>query len=613
MKKRNTNTSSSVNNNIFDLLKHPICIIDNNGELSYRNNSFKQLFETDESDIRLDISHPFYPEYRKKIALTYSRVNKGLDGRCFAIMISSNGYRLPVEMHLYPLIENENVSSILAFMKIVDDRLLSFDKTTSSLLKDSSSDTKLYEFSPFPIVRFNPSGEIIKGSATFETLMGKNLNDKNKKENLLFLSLSPYDNKRMGKAITNILNGVISFSRIGELKITTANGDEKWVNAILYPITDDNNDISAIEIILEDFTQVKILENKLRVMKRTRIIGDISIGLLHYFNDIIYSITKRIQILKMEIRKDTSLNVLDEIERKAFEGEKQIKKIQNFIIEGNLSEDHRIRSFKKIIDEAISFAKIKFMTENNGKGKSIKYEKRYYSNSRVKGDIRKLNEIIISMIFKVSSIIDNKGVIIISLRNNGALSLSMSVEKANEMEIDNTDTISPQFPDIDVRYSAQGMNIKIIEEESTNSYSIKAIIPSSLIISKEGESTADLNNLKDMNAIILKEGGAVASKEIINNIGNTFFCNTLDEAISHYHKEHCDLLITDYHQSGVNGLELFTRIKELDENVLSVLLYNDNPDDLKAYRNVIDILIPTPLEQNRFNKEITKTLNSRKT
>ena len=67
---------------ILGALKYPVCIINADGILSYRNKSFLDLFDTGNHDTRLDWQHPFFPEYRKRIAQAYLSAMKGSEKRC---------------------------------------------------------------------------------------------------------------------------------------------------------------------------------------------------------------------------------------------------------------------------------------------------------------------------------------------------------------------------------------------------------------------------------------------------------------------------------------------------------------------------------------------------
>ena len=64
MKKPDKNTKDSSKYEILETLKHPVSIIDKDGNLIYGNSAFRKVLNPGDNDIRLDWDHPFFPEYR---------------------------------------------------------------------------------------------------------------------------------------------------------------------------------------------------------------------------------------------------------------------------------------------------------------------------------------------------------------------------------------------------------------------------------------------------------------------------------------------------------------------------------------------------------------------
>jgi len=60
----------------------------------------------------------------------------------------------------------------------------------------------------------------------------------------------------------------------------------------------------------------------------------------------------------------------------------------------------------------------------------------------------------------------------------------------------------------------------------------------------------------------------------------------------------------------MTGIELLTRVKELDENAVTVLLSGWMIKDLKAYRNVVDLYLAKPFKLDVLIKEISKVLKN---
>ena len=92
-------------------------------------------------------------------------------------------------------------------------------------------------------------------------------------------------------------------------------------------------------------------------------------------------------------------------------------------------------------------------------------------------------------------------------------------------------------------------------------------------------------------------------------MGNrVFICENGLEALEEFRKKHYDLVITDYGIGGLTGIELSAKIKELNETTPTVLLSGWMLDDMKAYRNVIDLFLPKPFKLQDLLKSISKLL-----
>ena len=192
--------------NFLEKLKFPVCVISTKGELVYRNTYFSELIVSGEPMASLDLTHPFFPEYRKRLALAYQKAMTGNHARCFAVMKNPREEQIPVEIYLFPMNDDTEVTSVIVFFKQVDGRGLSFDRgmIPSVENQDYVGDTNLLEFAPFPILRMNRDGGIIAASNSFEGfceyLRAEVMCDKT----LFWNMLSVYDSEKLRKAIHDV-------------------------------------------------------------------------------------------------------------------------------------------------------------------------------------------------------------------------------------------------------------------------------------------------------------------------------------------------------------------------------------------------------------------------
>jgi len=602
---------SNIDYKVFETLHYPVCIISHDGLLTYRNEFFKKFIQSSQNELRLDWSHPLFPEYRKRVANAYMSAMKGHEKQCFAVINSDDGKQIPVEIYLFPMYNGDEVSSILSMMRIVDDRLLSFDGSTLSLISEENFqyENLVYEFSPIPMLRINDKNEITRCSQALEGLMGYSNEDIFEKKKVDLEKLFSHDYERVTKAIHIIMNGEIPFKRIGEVKLCGKGDIERIVNLTLYPIV-QNNQITSIEIGVEDISKVYELKNKVNTANRIQLFGDITKGFLHFLNNSINVILSKTQLLLQITEKETVIDGISLIENSAIEIGEHIRRVQGFILESASSQEDATEPLVNIIEDSIEFSKIQFKVEDNEKNRLIDIEKKYFSSESIQTDTRRLREIIISSILKVSLFIKKKGNIKVELKENTDTIIDIRVEKDKKSDPLIMPSTINIFSGIDIRQSAEKIGYKIIEEESADSYGIKIILPQRMILSKNtSENEKDSVKVRDLDIIIAEDEPALQKIlfEMFDRMGNrVFVCESGTEALEEFKRKSYDLVITDYGLSGLTGIELAARVKEISEDTVTVLLSGWMINDLKVYKNVIDLFLPKPFKLEELIKEISK-------
>ncbi|TAL37902.1 MAG: response regulator [Spirochaetes bacterium] len=601
---------------LLDALSHPACIIGLSGEMLFTNKPFTDLFEKSGQIITLDFTHPFSAEYRKRIAMAYMRALKGVERQVFAIMKGSDGKKIPMEIYLFPMFQDGSVSSILVFIKPQnDDRLQSFDHNTAMLLEheDAATGMHFFEYAPFPIIRFDRQGSIVNASVSFEGFFGLGLGDLQDHRNVLFKAVSLYDFERIRKAVADIFNGIIPFKRLGEIKVIPQDHAPRWVNAVIFPVV-LNKEIQVVDMILEDISRFREMEERLSALSHIQIVGDLMKGLLHSFNNMINVVLTKTQLLLQITEKDAVLDGLKVIENASIDSVKQIRRIQDFM-GGEKLDEQQVEDVIDVIEDSLEFAKIHFKVEEQEKRRKIRIERRYFCLYNIRTDTRLLKEILVTMIFRVSSFIRTEGTINIILKDNGSPSIIALVEKERrDQEAPEQAPMAP-FADVDIRRIAEKLNIKIIEEESNTSYSIKAALPPSLLIGKgPREPEQESFKLRDLDILVVEDEKALRDilEELFDSMGNrVVLCESGEEALEVFRKGTFHLVVTDYGIPGISGIELAARVKEIDEKVTTVLLSGWMLTDLKAYKNVVDLFLAKPFKLDDLIREISKVMKSR--
>lgn len=600
---------------VFDRLKYPVCIIATDGLLSYCNEAFKALYGSGTGELRLYLEHPLYPEYRKRLAQAYLGALGGNDRQCFSVIESGDGRQLPVEIYLFPMFEaGGEVDAIMALLRVVDDRLLSFDRSTLQHLSEENFqyDDQHFQFSPVPSFRINENMQITKCSQSFEGFMGLKAEEILKNEKLSFSSIFIYDADRIKKSATDIFSGKIPFTRKGEVKIAAHESEEKIVNITLYPIIEESK-ISSVEIVMEDITEIKSLKEKINSINRIKLLADITKGFLHSLNNSINIIMSQTQMLLQITEKETVLEGIRDIETAATDIVDNIRRVQNSIAEKSYRYGERTEPLVNVIEDAIEFSRMQFKVEDKEKRRNIKIEKKYFSPANIKIDTGLLREIIISIILKVSAYIKKKGTINLTLKENSDISLTVHVHKDDSvMDTLHLPKMINVFSGIDIRQAAEKINLKIFEEESSEEYIIKAIFPQRSIIDKEQKEAPSIEvKVRDLDIIVVEDEKALQKIlfELFDRMGNrVFICENGNDALEEFKSKHYDLVISDYGIPGITGIELAARIREIDEDVPIMLLSGWTIDDLDAYKNVVDIFMPKPFKLEDLLKNISQLM-----
>jgi PAS domain S-box-containing protein len=608
----------SLDYTILESLQYPVCVLGTDGILIFGNESFNRFFKPDKSDVHLDWGHPFSPEYRKRIAQSYISALNGTEKQCFAVIASPDGRNLPVEIYLFPMIHDGKVTSILALMKIVDERLLSFDRSTLSMISEENFqyDSMHYEFSPIPLIRINREIEIIKCSHSAEGFLGFSSEEIIEEKAATLKSIFIFDAERIKKSINNIISGDMPFQRIGEIKLKDSKDEQKIVNLTLFPIIQEN-EITSCEIIIEDITKIKNLKDQISSMSRINLFNNISKGLLHSFNNTINVIMSKTQLLLQITEKESVVEGIQLIEESAMEIVDQIRRVNNFITKSHDLESDKVEPLISIIEDAIEFFRLQFKVEEKDMKRSINIERKYFSNIFIKTDSKLLREIIISIILRVSELIFKKGTIEITLKNNNDLYLLVKVKQDRESEQSGSQSpVENIFSGIDMRQTAERLGIKILEEESSEYYAIKAIFPARVIIDRDENELETIEyKLRDLDIIVVEDEPALQRilHEVFDKMGNrVFICADGNEALSEFKEKHYDMVITDYGIEGITGLELSARIKELDENTITVLLSGWTIENLPTHKNIVDLFMSKPFKLDDLIKNISKVFETKK-
>jgi len=415
----------------------------------------------------------------------------------------------------------------------------------------------------------------------------------------------------MRLTLSQIFEGSIGYKRIGEIRFITKDKDERWVNATCYPVHIQGTP-PIVEIILEDITRIKRMEYQLQQLSRFHIIGDLTKGFLHSFNNIINIMLNKAQWLLQITEKPSFQEGLKLIIKSAEDGIQQIRRIEEFIGRDKLEEKCDI-NVVEAIEDAIEFAKIQFKVEEAQKRRSVAIERRYFSLVSMYGDPHIFRDLLLATIFKVASVIATKGVVEVTLKKNSTLTIAIKAKK----ELFETKDEFAFISTIDLSKLAEQNHAKLMEEESLQDYSITIILPEDTVsMLPHKEQQIPQIKLRDMDICIVEDEPALQEimYEVFDSLGNRVSVfNNADQAYESFKVNKFDIVIADYGLSGTTGLELLTKIKEQKEETITVLLTGWILNNIKAYKNVIDIYMHKPFKLDVLINEISNEMSKRHT
>ncbi len=600
---------------IFELFNYPVSVVGTDGNLLYGNSLFRTVFDTSKNSIKLQPDHPFYSEYRKRLANAYLGALEGNERQCFAVILSNEGDKIPVEIYLFPMLENGVVISILSIFRNVDNRMVSFNKSTLSLLSDESStyEDVLYQFTPMPVIRINSESVILRRSHTFENFAGLTLNFEDCHNTIL--TFFPFDHERIRAIASRLSGGELPFARKGELKFISADASEKIVNIVMYPVIDAEHG-PLVEIAIEDVTEVKSLKEKINSIGRNNLLQDITKGFLHSLNNSINIVLSQTQLLQQITEKPSVLEGISIIEKSSLDIIDDIRRLQNSISAKPSMTGEQPEHLVSIIEDSIEFARLRFKVEDRENRRNIAIEKKYYSSPEIMTDASLLREILISIILKISGIIRSNGTVTLTMKETSDVVINVTAQKQDAA----TDGFQRSnlvnvFSGIDIRQSSEKIGLKIFEEESNSSYSIKVIIPERRLLHdrlKSGGKTEYV--LRNLNILIVEDELTLQKilRDLFDRMGNHVrVCSNSSDALEEIKANRFDILITDYGIPGLTGIELAARAKELNDRTATFLLSGWTMDDIDAYSNVIDVFIPKPFKLDELIQTISKTMKEK--
>jgi len=583
---------------MLDRLIHPACIMTSRGIIEYSNRAFNDMFRISGDENRFNWSIFFCSDGRRNLARDFTAAFDGAFTSTIAEMkLYDDSEKVPVEVLMQPLSGDGQISSVLVLVRHAGSEGL-LDSFSADADAADNEMAYCFEFSPFPMMRLNKDLTISLLSRSFEGILGYTIEDISGDQFNSSSAIFKYDSEKIKNSLLELFRGNVPFKRFGEIKVRTKSGDEKIVNIQAYPVYHDNS-IQYADVMMEDITKVRELKDRLSSTKRLNLVNDIGKGFIHSINNTINVILNQTQLLQIASEKTSVSEGLKQIERYVHDVVGQLRRIQGFLDDRGDGRDEKEEPLSVIINDALEFAKIHFKVDENRRKRSITLENEYEGTFNVRSDTLFIRELLIWAILKVSVYAGKNSSIQTGFVKGSLYYLTVTIDHA---DLSGSGNIIPftidSFSPSEIRNEAEKHNIRVIEEESSDQYSIRIVLPQKMIVEKAASlKEAYRNVITDRNIIIVEDEPVLQMilGNLFERMGNrVFITDNGTEGLEEFKRSNYDIVITDYDVAGITGLELAARVKEINEDTLTILLSGWGVSAFRDYKSFIDLFMAKP-------------------
>lgn len=378
------------------------------------------------------------------------------------------------------------------------------------------------------------------------------------------------------------------------------------------------------KIIIDYGEHRKIVQSLIRSSKLNAL-GELTGGIAHEFNNILMPIIGYTEILKNEINDHQLLNYIDMIQSSALDGEKIVKRIQEFTVAKK--KDKEIIEIDDIISKSVEIAKPKWVLESKLNNKNIDIICKLESKGMIEGIATEIREVFINLISNSLDAMPLGGEIYIETAIQDDLVIILYKDNGSGMPSEVMERIfEPFFTTKNERGNGLGLaivynivknmngNIEVVsEEEHGTEFKISFPVIKSEIV-KNTKVEKSYSN-KCYKVLVLDDQPAVAQtvSEMLKVLGHDAIYITDEiEAMKLYNEYSFDCVFCDLALKNISGIEVSKMLKKENENVPIILMTGwtgkFKAEDLKN----VDRILNKPFSLSELSNILNDTMNSKK-
>ena len=167
---------------------------------------------------------------------------------------------------------------------------------------------------------------------------------------------------------------------------------------------------AALEVMLVDVTERKLLQEKSVSGERLRALGEMASGVAHDFNNILGTILARSQFLQLKDVEEDVKKGLRIIEKAATDGGETVKRIQEFS-RVRKDKDFSSLDINRVLDDVIEMTRTAWEDEAQRFGKKIEVKRAFNATRFVAGNVHELREGFMNLLLNAIDAIEVEGCI----------------------------------------------------------------------------------------------------------------------------------------------------------------------------------------------------------
>ncbi len=438
-------------------------------------------------------------------------------------------------------------------------------------------------------------------------------------------SLFPQDDENESEHVNDIIE---SCFENGESANCEMEYNDRQFSVSITPISGNDASVKQVVMVLMDVTDQKRLQQQLVQSERIRVLGRMASGVAHDFNNTLAAILGRAELMIIDPGDEEKIRKgLKVIQKAAQVGADTVKRMQEFTRVAKQKESGRL-NVNDVVRDAVRMTEPRWKDESQRDGININVSMELNSGSLIAGSAADLREALTNMVFNAVEAMPDGGALSIKTYDEDECACISISDTGKGIPPETVDSIfEPFFTTKGVGYAGLGLSVAygIIRRHEGEIH----------VDSIAGEGTVFTIRLTTCVEAVQAEEPVVAAdepgranilvvddeeniRELLTSILTRFNHNVTTatdgmEGIAAFRNEDYDIVFTDLGMPEMSGWEVAQQIKNIDPNVMMVLVtgWGIELDENELKKKNIDSVISKPFQIKQILDVVSEVLESR--